>query len=106
MAPRKSGFLFVFAAFADDVGDVVVALFLLFDEGGFFGLLDLEVVVAFDGIALRFLAGGLGVGVLKRDEFDVGRLRQFDFGLLCFRGGGSSRCGGNASCSRGCCFGG
>src|SRR5436853_82384 len=53
MAPRKSGFLFVFAAFADDVGDVVVALFLLFDEGGFFGLLDLEVVVAFDGLKDR-----------------------------------------------------
>src|SRR5712672_4595161 len=65
--PRKSGFLFVFAAFADDVGDVVVALFLLFDEGGFLGLLDLEVVLALDGFAF-LLAGGFGVGVLKRDE--------------------------------------
>src|SRR6478736_2178319 len=106
MAPRKSGFLFVFAAFADDVSDVVVALFLFFDEGGFLGLLDLEVVVAFDGIALRFLAGGLGVGVLKRDELDVGRLRQFGFGFLGFRGCGCSRCGGNAGGSRGSCFGG
>src|SRR5882757_8349101 len=105
MAPRKSGFLFVFAAFADDVGDVVVALFLLFDEGGFFGLFDFEVVFALGGFAVRFLAGGFGVGVLKRDELDVGRLRQLGFGLLGFCGGGS-RCGGNAGSSRGCGFGG
>ena len=78
---RELCFLFVFAAFADDVGDVVVALFLLFNEGGFLGLLDLEIVVALDSFAF-LLAGGFGVGVLKRDELDVGRLRQFDFGLL------------------------
>src|SRR5881394_2365142 len=105
MAPGKSGFLFVFAAFADDVGDVVVALFLLFDEGGFLGLLDLEVVLALGGFAF-LLAGGFGVGVLQRDELDVGRLRQLDFGLLGFRGGGSSRCSGNAGGSRGGGFGG
>src|SRR3954462_13468508 len=86
----KSGFLFVFAAFADDVGDIVVALFLLFDEGGLFGFLDLEIVVAFDGLAL-LLAGGFCVGVLKRDKLDVSGLRQFGFGLLGLRGGGSSR---------------
>ena len=95
MAPRKSGFLFVFAAFADDVGDVVVALFLLFNEGGFLGLLDLEIVVALDSFAF-LLAGGFGVGVLKRDELDVGRLRQFDFGLLGLRCGGCGRCGGRS----------
>ena len=104
MAPRKSGFLFVFAAFADDVGDVVVALFLLFNEGGFLGLLDLEIVVALDSFAF-LLAGGFGVGVLKRDELDVGRLRQFDFGLLGLRGGGGSR-RGSTSRGRGCGFGG
>src|SRR3954469_4976216 len=101
----KSGFLFVFAAFADDVGDVVVAFFLLFDEGGFLGLLDLEIVVALDGFAV-LLAGGFSVGVLKRDKLDVGGLRQFGFGLLRLRGGGSGRCSGNASGSRGGCFGG
>src|SRR5436190_23383298 len=106
MAPkRESGFLFVFAAFADDVSDVVVTLFLFFDEGGFLGLLDLEVVLALGGFAF-LLAGGFGVGVLKRDELDVGRLRQLDFGLLGFRGGGSSRCSGNAGGGRGGCFGG
>src|ERR1043165_7919653 len=98
MAPGKSGFLFVFAAFADDVGDVVVALFLLFDEGGFFGLLDLEIVLGLDGFAF-LLAGGFGVGILKRDELDVGRLRQFDFGFLGFRCGGGGRCSGDAGSS-------
>ena len=89
----KSGFLFVLAAFADDVGDVVVALFLLLDERRLFGLLDLDVVVAFGGFAVGLLARGLGVGVLERNQLDVGGLRLGGLGSSACRGGRSSRSG-------------
>ena len=69
-----SRLLLVLAAFADDVGDVVVALFLLLDERRLFGLLDLDIVVS-GGRGFALLALGLGVGVLQRDEFGVRRLR-------------------------------
>jgi hypothetical protein len=48
----KSGFFLVLAAFTDDVGDVVITLFGLFDERSLFGLLDFDIVVARGGIAL------------------------------------------------------
>ena len=59
----KSGFLFVLRTVADDVGDIVVALFLLLNERSFLGLLDLDVVVAlcaFGGLGLRALRLGVG----------------------------------------------
>src|SRR5262249_20638989 len=78
----RSGFLFVFAAFADDAGYVVVAFFLLFDERRLFGLLDLDIVVTLGRSGAILLAGRLGVGVLQRNQFDVGGLRLSRFRLL------------------------
>src|SRR5262245_66589617 len=65
---------------ADDVGHVLVAFLLLLDEGRVVHaliVLDLHVLLA----ALRRLGrlllatGGLGVGILERDELGLGGLR-------------------------------
>src|SRR5207248_7294465 len=80
----KSGFFLVLAAFTDDVGDVVIALFGLLDERRLFGLLDLDIVLAFRG-GLALLARGLGVGVFERHELNVGVLRRLRLGFLGWR---------------------
>ena len=78
----------------------------LFDEGRLFGLLDLDIVVAFDGLAFGLLALGLGVGVLERDELDVGGLRRLGLGFLGLRGGRGGRCSGSGRGGRCGCLGG
>src|SRR4029078_6703844 len=90
----RSGLLLVLAALADNVGDVLVALLGLLDEGRLLGLLeegrllgllDLDVVVglALGGLGRGLLALGLSVGVLQRNQFDVGVLRRFGLGFPC-----------------------
>ena len=81
LPPVVTPLFFVLAAFTDDVGDIIVPLFLFFDEGGLFGFLDLD-IVAVRGIAGDLLAFGLGVGVLKRNELDVRGLRRRGLGLV------------------------
>src|SRR5258708_32785589 len=90
----KSGFFFVLAAFTDDVGDVVVTLFGLLDERRLFGLLDLDIVLAFRG-GLALLARGLSIGVFERHQLDVGVFRRLGLGFLgrCAGRGGSGWCG-------------
>ena len=63
----NSTFFFVLWAVTDNIGDVIVALFLFLDEGGFLGVLDLDIVVAFYGVDVFALLGALrlSVGVLK-----------------------------------------
>src|SRR4051794_30326154 len=70
--------LFLVGHVADDVGDVLVTLLLLLDEGRIVkGLIDLDVVAALGPFALgALLALRLGIGFLKRDEFGVRRLRH------------------------------
>src|SRR6516165_6964837 len=77
-----SRFLLVVAV-PDDVGDVLVTLLLLFDEGGVVHALvfDLHLFLGFLGalgrLALgRLLALGLRVRLLERDEFGLGGLRR------------------------------
>src|SRR3954464_2559652 len=70
--------LFLVGHVADDVGDVLVTLLLLLDEGRIVkGLIDLDVVAALGYFALgALLALRLGIGFLERDEFGVRRLRH------------------------------
>src|SRR5262249_46567244 len=72
--------LLLVVAVPDDVGDVLVALLLLLDEGVVVHalVLDLHVFLgALDRLALgRLLALGLRVRFLERDEFGLGGLRR------------------------------
>src|SRR6202163_1099636 len=84
--------LLVAADVADDVGDVLVAFFLVGDEGGivivvvFDGLVDLDVVFGLGNDGLDLAGILLGVGFLERHQlFSLDRLR---------RGFGGSRGGG------------
>src|ERR1700688_4713341 len=84
--------LLVAADVADDVGDVLVALFLIGDEGGivivivFDGLVDLDVVFRLGNDGLDLAGAFLGVGFLERHQlFSLNRLRR------CFGGGGGGR---------------
>src|SRR6202166_470035 len=83
--------LLVAADVADDVGDVLVALFLVGDEGRivivvvFDGLVDLDVVFGLGNDGLDLAGVLLGVGFLERHQlFSLDRLRRY------FGGGGRS----------------
>src|SRR5262249_59321054 len=84
-----SRFLLVVAV-PDDVGDVLVALLLLLDEGGVVHALvfDLDLLLgALGRLALRrLLALGLCVRFLERDEFGLGGLRRHHLFLRRRRG--------------------
>src|SRR6202142_994175 len=88
--------LLVAADVADDVGDVLVAFFLIGDEGGivivvvFNGLVDLDVVFRLRNDGLDLTGVLLGVGFLERHQlFSLDRLRG-GFGR------GSGGCGAGA----------
>src|SRR5450755_2197396 len=87
--------LLVAADVADDVGDVLVAFFLVGDEGGivivvvFDGLVDLDVVFRFGNDGLDLAGILLGIGFLERHQlFSLDRLRRG------FGGSGSRGCRG------------
>src|SRR5262245_42171690 len=65
----------------DDVGDVLVALLLLLDEGGVVHGLVLELALLLGALGRVALGGllalGLGVGFLERDELGIRRLRRY-----------------------------
>src|SRR5215813_11084241 len=82
---RRSGYppnrsvsrLFVILTLADDIGDVVVGLFLLLDEGGIVqALIDLDVVLGPFGRLSALLALRLGVSILERHELSLLGLRH------------------------------
>src|SRR5260370_37336714 len=79
--------LFVAADVANDIGDVLVAFFLVGDEGGiivvivFDGLVDLDIVFRFGNDRLDLAGVLLGVGLLERDQlFGLGGLRHIGGG--------------------------
>src|SRR4030088_1102887 len=81
--------LLVAADVADDVGDVLVAFFLIGDEGGivivvvFDRLVDLDVVLRLGNDGLDLAGIFLGIGFLERHQlFGLDLLRR------CFGGGG------------------
>src|SRR3954447_24826391 len=89
--------LFVASDVADDVGDVLIAFFLVGNEGGivvviaFDGLVDLDVVFRFGNHGLDLAGVLLGVGLLERDQlFGLGGLRLI--------GSGGGRSGGRRAC--------
>src|SRR5208337_1726466 len=70
---------------ADDVGHVLVALFLFLDEGGVVHPLVFQLDLLFgslDRLPFGLLALGFGVGFLKRNEFGLGGLRRNHLFLL------------------------
>src|SRR5258705_13601241 len=75
----RSGLLLVVDV-PDDIGDVLVSLLLLLDEGRVVHalVLDLDVVLGpLDRLALAgLLALGFGVRFLERNELGLGRLRH------------------------------
>src|SRR5882757_9583598 len=84
--------LLVAADVANDVGDVLVAFFLVGDEGRivvivvFDGLVDFDIVFRFGNDGLDLAGVLLGIGFLERHQlFGLG-------GLGRFCGGGSGRC--------------
>src|SRR6185437_299995 len=90
--------LLVAADVADDVGHVLVAFFLVGDEGGivivvvFDGFVDLDVVFRFGNRGLDLAGVFLGVGFLERHQF---------FGLSRLRRGFGGSGGGRGSRARG-----
>src|SRR5712672_2512385 len=91
--------LLVAADVADDVGHVLVAFFLVGDEGGivivvvFDGLVDLDVVFRLGNDGLDLAGALLGVGFLERHQlFSLDRLRH-GFGGRGSRGGTGARGG-------------
>src|SRR5690242_2603730 len=89
--------LFVASDITDDVGDVLVTLFLVGNEGGiviviaFNGLVDLDVVFRFGNHGLDLAGIFFGIGLLERDQlFGLGGLRQI--------GSGGSRSGSGSAC--------
>src|ERR1700688_2450352 len=75
----KSSLLFLLDPCADDVGHVGIAFVLLFDEGGIIkALVRLDLFFTRRGAVGWLLALLLGLGIFKRDEFGVCRLR-YDF---------------------------
>src|SRR6266566_9407740 len=69
--------LFVVLTLADDIGDVVVSLFLFLDEGGIVeALVDLDILFGSFGRLRALLALGLGVSILERHELSVLGLRH------------------------------
>src|ERR1700710_540043 len=85
-----SALLFGLRAVADDVGDVIVAVFRLFDERSPFGLLHFQFVVDISLLA----SARLGVGILERHQFVVLVFLRVGVGLgLVARGRRSGGCG-------------
>src|SRR5437899_4176657 len=91
--------LLVAADVANDVGHVLIALFLVGDEGGivivvaFYGLVDLDVVFRLGNDGLDLAGALLGVGFLERHQlFSLDRLGR------CF---GTGRSRGSAGARRG-----
>src|SRR6187402_2738725 len=89
--------LFVASDVADDVCDVLIAIFFVGNEGGivvviaFDGLVDLDVVFRFGNHGLDLAGILLGVGLLERNQlFGLGGLRHI--------GGGGGRSGGGGAC--------
>src|SRR5262249_26717502 len=84
-----SGFLLVVAV-ADNVGDVLVPLLLLLDEGGVVHALVFELHILFATLRRfafrRLLTLRLGIRLFERDEFSLGGLRRHH--LFFSRGGG------------------
>src|SRR5712692_8744896 len=94
--------LLVAADVADDVGHVLIALFLVGDEGGivivvvFDGLVDLNVVFRLRNDGLDLAGALLGVSFLERHQlFSLDGLRH-DFGSRGSRGGTGARRGVSA----------
>src|SRR5215203_4196320 len=87
--------LFLVRHIADDVGDVLVPLLLLLDEGGIInGLIDLNVLGALDDFAFAVLLSlRLGIRILERHEFGVRGLRYDRFFLGRSLSAGSNRFG-------------
>src|ERR1700688_1335425 len=90
--------LLVAADVADDIGHVLVAFFLVGDEGRiiivvvFDGFVDLDIVFRFGNDCLDLAGVLLGVGFLERHQlFSLDGLRR------CFGGGGGSRGAGARS---------
>src|SRR5918999_1797773 len=85
--------LFVTSDVADDVGNVLIALFLVGNEGRIVvvivldGLVDLDIVFRFGNHGLDLAGVLLGIGLLERDQF-------FCLGGLRHIGGSGSRRGG------------
>src|SRR6476661_1581550 len=80
---RPISSLFVTSDITDDVGDILIAFFLVGNEGGivvviaFDGFVDLDVVFRFGNHGLDLAGIFLGVGLLERDQlFGLGGLRQ------------------------------
>src|ERR1700759_3551188 len=76
--------LFVAADVADDVGDVLITLFLVGDKGRIVvvivieGLIDLDVVLRLRHDRLHLAGVLLGIGFFQRDHlFGLGGLRRF-----------------------------
>src|SRR6202051_3303323 len=97
--------LLVAADVADDVGDVLVAFFLVGDEGGivivivFDGLVDLDVVFRLGNDRLDLAGVFLGIGFLERHQlFGLHRLRRR---LGCGSGGGRTCAGGGGGAGPG-----
>src|SRR3954452_1565311 len=75
--------LFITTDITNDVGDVLIALFLVGNEGRIIvivvvdGLVDLDIVFRFGNCGLDLAAVLLGIGLLERDRlFGLGRLRR------------------------------
>src|SRR6185295_19799748 len=92
------GLFLVAADVADDVGHVLVAFFLVGDEGGIVvivvldGLVDLDVVFGFRHHGLDLAGILLGIGFLERHQlFGLGGLRNDLGGGCCGRGTGARR---------------
>src|SRR5438876_11794039 len=90
--------LFVASDITDDVGHVLIALFLVGNEGGIVvvivldGFVDLDVVFRFGNHGLDLAGILFGIGLLERDQlFGLG-----GFGRV---GGGGGRSGGGCACS-------
>src|SRR5262245_30117209 len=78
---RRLSLLFLVLDVPDDVGDVLVALLLLLDEGGVVHRLVLELDLLFAALGrLAFVLVGLLALRLR-----VGLLERNEFGLLCLR---------------------
>src|SRR4051812_43767797 len=79
----KSGLFFLLHALADDIANIGVAFLFFLDEGGVVhGVVRRNLFLfarsrrAFRSRSRRLLALLLGLGVVERNEFDVGRLRH------------------------------
>src|SRR3954466_14826311 len=86
--------LFVTADITNDVGDVLIAFFVVGDKGRIIvvivldGLIDFDVVLGFGHDGLDLAGVLLGIGLLERDLLDLRRLRRGVGGSGCVAGFG------------------